>query len=123
VSDTSPSPAGEAGAVRRAFRLPICLVATPGGFLSDYDTGVVSRAIEPQTQRFGLDDFIKGWASGRILTGCAAGLLVAGPVSDGFGCRRAIPVRRRLPSRLSASSAMGGSWRTTRSERPGSAIS
>jgi MFS transporter, SP family, xylose:H+ symportor len=79
--------------VRRAnlaFLLPVCIVATLGGLLFGYDTGVISGAIEPLTAYFGLDDVMKGWASGCVLIGCAAGVLIAGPVSDRFGRRVAM---------------------------------
>lgn len=68
-----------------AYLVPICLVATLGGLLFGYDTGVISGAIEPLTVKFGLSDLMKGWASGCVLIGCAAGVLVAGPISDRFG--------------------------------------
>jgi sugar porter (SP) family MFS transporter len=64
---------------------PICLVATLGGLLFGYDTGVISGAIEPLTARFGLGDLMKGWASGCVLIGCAAGVLLVGPLSDRLG--------------------------------------
>src|ERR1035438_6852739 len=67
------------------YLLPICLVATLGGLLFGYDTGVISGAIEPLTARFALSDFMKGWASGCVLIGCATGVLLAGPASDRFG--------------------------------------
>jgi sugar porter (SP) family MFS transporter len=73
-----------------AYLLPICLVATLGGLLFGYDTGVISGAIEPLTARFGLGDFMKGWASGCVLAGCAAGVLLVGPISDRFGRRLAM---------------------------------
>lgn len=76
--------------VNWAYLLPVCLVATLGGLLFGYDTGVISGAIEPLTQRFGLDDFMKGWASGCVLIGCAAGVLLVGPLSDRFGRKRAL---------------------------------
>ena len=47
-------------------------------------------AIEPLTARFGLSDFMKGWASGCVLIGCAAGVLLVGPVSDRFGRKPAM---------------------------------
>lgn len=73
-----------------AYLLPICLVATLGGLLFGYDTGVISGAIEPMTAKFGLSDFMKGWASGCVLVGCAAGVLLVGPISDRFGRKPAM---------------------------------
>jgi len=75
-----------------SFLLPICLVATLGGLLFGYDTGVISGAIESLTQRFQLDDFMKGWASGCVLIGCAFGVLLVGPVSDRFGRKIALSI-------------------------------
>ena len=68
-----------------AYLLPICLVATLGGLLFGYDTGVISGAIEPMTVKFGLGDFMKGWVSGCVLVGCALGVLMVGPISDRYG--------------------------------------
>jgi sugar porter (SP) family MFS transporter len=73
-----------------AYLLPICLVATLGGLLFGYDTGVISGAIEPLTAKFALTDFMKGWASGCVLLGGAAGVLLVGPISDRFGRRLAM---------------------------------
>jgi len=72
------------------YILPICLVATLGGLLFGYDTGVISGAIEPLTARFHLSDFMKGFASGCVLIGCAAGVLLVGSISDRFGRRFAM---------------------------------
>ncbi|HEY1765504.1 MAG TPA: sugar porter family MFS transporter [Opitutaceae bacterium] len=79
-----------ATAVNLRYLVPICLVATFGGLLFGYDTGVISGAIEPLTARFLLGDFMKGWVSGCVLIGCAAGVLVVGPVSDRFGRKPAL---------------------------------
>jgi sugar porter (SP) family MFS transporter len=76
--------------VNLRYLLPICLVATLGGLLFGYDTGVISGAIEPLTAHFGLSDFMKGWASGCVLIGCATGVLVVGPLSDRFGRKPAL---------------------------------
>ena len=73
-----------------SYLLPICLVATLGGLLFGYDTGVISGAIESLTQRFQLDDFMKGWATGCVLIGCAMGVLLVGPISDRFGRKKAL---------------------------------
>ena len=92
---THDSPGAAAGAlfpdkVNLAYLLPLCFVATLGGLLFGYDTGVISGAIEPLTLRFALDDFMKGWASGCVLIGCAAGVLIVGPISDRFGRKKAL---------------------------------
>ena len=76
--------------VNWSFLLPLCLVATIGGLLFGYDTGVISGAIEPLTARFQLADFMKGWASGCVLIGCAAGVLLVGPLSDRWGRKLAM---------------------------------
>jgi sugar porter (SP) family MFS transporter len=73
-----------------SYLLPVCLVATLGGLLFGYDTGVISGAIESLTVRFHLDDFMKGWTSGCVLLGCATGVLIVGPISDRFGRKKAL---------------------------------
>ena len=75
---------------RTSYVVLVCFVATLGGLLFGYDTGVISGAIEPLTTRFGLGDFMKGWASGCVLIGCATGVLLVGPVSDRFGRKSAM---------------------------------
>jgi sugar porter (SP) family MFS transporter len=79
-----------AAIVNWSYLLHLCLVATLGGLLFGYDTGVISGAIESLTQRFQLDDFMKGWASGCVLIGCALGVLLVGPISDRFGRKKAL---------------------------------
>lgn len=73
-----------------AYVVLVCFVATLGGLLFGYDTGVISGAIEPLTARFSLNDFMKGWASGCVLIGCAVGVLLVGPLSDRFGRKAAL---------------------------------
>lgn len=76
--------------INLAYLIPICLVATLGGLLFGYDTGVISGAIEPIQIKFGLSDAMKGWASACALLGCAAGVLIVGPISDRFGRKKAL---------------------------------
>jgi len=73
-----------------AYLVLVCLVATLGGLLFGYDTGVISGAIEPLTARFELTDFMKGWASGCVLIGCATGVMVVGAISDRWGRKMAM---------------------------------
>ncbi len=90
---TTISVAGDSPAAVRtnwSYLLPVCLVATLGGLLFGYDTGVISGAIEFLTARFGLNVVMKGWASGCVLLGCAAGVLLVGPISDRFGRKKAL---------------------------------
>ena len=75
----------EEGRGSAAYLILVCLVATLGGLLFGYDTGVISGAIEPLTARFQLTDFMKGWASGCVLIGCATGVMLVGSLSDKFG--------------------------------------
>ena len=88
--NTEITSAGRIAKVNFSYLLPICLVATLGGLLFGYDTGVISGAIEPLTARFHLSDIMKGWATGCVLAGCAAGVLMVGSISDRFGRRLAM---------------------------------
>ncbi|MCX6912019.1 MAG: sugar porter family MFS transporter [Verrucomicrobia bacterium] len=87
------TPASQPSATVRtnlSYLVPICLVATLGGLLFGYDTGVISGAIEFLTARFHLEVGMKGWASGCVLIGCATGVLIVGPISDRFGRKQAL---------------------------------
>jgi sugar porter (SP) family MFS transporter len=79
-----------------SYLIPICLVATLGGLLFGYDTGVISGAIEFLTARFHLTVGMKGWASGCVLIGCATGVLLVGPISDRFGRKKALVLAAAL---------------------------
>src|SRR5215471_14366181 len=78
------------------YLIPICLVATLGGLLFGYDTGVISGAIDRLTARFQLNVVMTGWASGCVLLGCAMGVLIVGPISDRFGRKKALLVSALL---------------------------
>lgn len=79
----SPSPAPHVGS--RAYLGLAAGAATLGGLLFGYDTAVISGAIEPLRQHFGLDATLKGWATSSALAGCVAGVLMAGPLNDRVG--------------------------------------
>ena len=91
-----PPQPSEAVRTNLGYLMPICLVATLGGLLFGYDTGVISGAIEFLTAKFHLDVVMKGWASGSVLIGCAAGVLIVGPVSDRFGRKKALMMAAAL---------------------------
>ena len=90
VDAALPSPSSSSHRTNLSYLVPICLVATLGGLLFGYDTGVISGAIEFLTARFHLDVVMKGWASGCVLIGCAVGVLSVGPISDRFGRKKAL---------------------------------
>lgn len=96
TAPTKPAGAATPGQTNLSYLLPICLVATLGGFIFGYDTGVISGAIEFLTSKFGLNEMMKGWASGCVLIGCAAGVLVVGPISDRFGRKKALMIAALL---------------------------
>lgn len=90
VAAASAAPSSPTTRTNLSYLIPICLVATLGGLLFGYDTGVISGAIEFLTARFALDVVMKGWASGCVLIGCATGVLMVGPISDRFGRKKAL---------------------------------
>jgi sugar porter (SP) family MFS transporter len=90
TAPTSDARTGRTAHTNLGYLVPICLVATLGGLLFGYDTGVISGAIERLTVHFRLDEVMTGWASGCVLIGCAAGVLIVGPVSDRFGRKKAL---------------------------------
>ena len=73
-----------------AYLLGICLVATLGGLLFGYDTGVINGSIKFVQLKFSLDPTMKGWAASSALLACMFGAAFAGPMSDRFGRKRVL---------------------------------
>ncbi|MDH2298392.1 sugar porter family MFS transporter [Cobetia sp. 29-18-1] len=71
------------------YLIRITLIATLGGLLFGYDTGVISGAIGPITDYFQLAPAEKGWAVSSVVIGCIGGAICAGWVSIRFGRRMA----------------------------------
>lgn len=90
ASSTPTRPVAATERIHLGYLLPICLVATLGGLLFGYDTGVISGAIEFLTAHFQLNVVMKGWVSACVLLGCAAGVLLVGPFSDRFGRKKTL---------------------------------
>lgn len=70
----------------------ICLVATLGGLLFGYDTGVISGAIGPLVERFELSPKMEGWAASCALVGCIVGAAFAGMISDWIGRKKLLVI-------------------------------
>jgi MFS family permease len=68
------------------------VIATFGGLLFGYDTGVINGALEPLQRDLALTPFRIGVVAAILLLGAAAGAAVGGKLSDALGRRRMILV-------------------------------
>src|SRR4051812_36095900 len=63
----------------------IAVVATFGGLLFGYDTGVVNGAVKPMERDLGLTAFSEGLVVSALVFGAAFGAVVGGRLCDRFG--------------------------------------
>jgi SP family sugar:H+ symporter-like MFS transporter len=73
--------------VNMGFIAAIVAVATIGGFMFGYDSGVINGTQEGLEKTFDLSKFGTGLNVGAILVGCAIGAFIAGRLADILGRR------------------------------------
>jgi SP family sugar:H+ symporter-like MFS transporter len=81
---SGPDIAG-ADKVNMAFIALIVAVATIGGFMFGYDSGVINGTQEGLKSAFNLSELSVGINVGAILLGCAVGAFIAGRLADLIG--------------------------------------
>jgi MFS transporter, SP family, sugar:H+ symporter len=89
VSNAGPSAgmSAEGAKVNMAFVAAIVAVATIGGFMFGYDSGVINGTQEGLEKAFSLSKLGTGLNVGAILLGCAVGAFAAGRLADVWGRR------------------------------------
>jgi len=75
-----------------SFIFLITIVATLGGFLFGYDSGVINGTVDGLQQAFGSDSVGTGLSVSSMLLGSAVGAFMAGWLADKFGRRNMLIV-------------------------------
>ena len=76
--------------------LLVTIVASLGGLLFGYDTGVINGTQFYFSKYFDLDAVAKGWVVGSALLGCFVGALVAGVLSKRIGRKNSLIISALL---------------------------
>lgn len=71
--------------VNKLYIIGITLVATLGGFLFGFDSGVINGTVKGLESAFNAQDVGSGFNVASMLLGCAVGAYFAGTLADKFG--------------------------------------
>ena len=85
----SPEPPTERYSTSRRLGV-VAVIATFGGLLFGYDTGVINGALAPLREQLGLTTFTEGLVTSILLVGAAIGASIGGQLSDRYGRRHNI---------------------------------
>ena len=88
-SGSASLPPLTAGPHQRRLDL-VAVVATFGGLLFGYDTGVINGALEPMKQDLGLTATGEGLVTSTLLAGAAVGALICGRLNDALGRKKTL---------------------------------
>ncbi len=110
MSTAIPANAGMRGE-NTAFIVLISCVATLGGFLFGFDSGVINGTVDGLRQAFNSSEAALGFEVASMLLGCAIGAFVAGRLGDLLG-RRSVLIISAVLFLLSAlgAGAAHASW-------------
>ena len=89
----------------------IAVIATLGGLLFGYDTGVINGALEPMKLDLGLDSFKQGLVVSILIFGAAIGAMVAGKLADQFGRKHNITLLAVIFIISTVACALSPSWK------------
>jgi major inositol transporter-like SP family MFS transporter len=82
-------PLGKNGVYHRRLTV-VATVATLGGLLFGYDTGVINGALRPMREQLGLTDLTEGVVVSSLLFAASLGALTGGRISDWWGRKKTI---------------------------------
>jgi SP family sugar:H+ symporter-like MFS transporter len=101
-SISTPEPIAAEDQVNHGMVILVSCVATIGGFLFGYDSGVINGTVDGLRSAFNSDSVGTGFNVASMLLGCAVGAFFAGRLADVFG--------RRTLLRVSAACFLVSAW-------------